>query len=194
PGGAGARAVIDSERTGSPSPLEIGATDQYQPDPGCEKRRSPRLGEPESSPSSPIPTEPIRLNRWAESTLSKPRSLTCRNSATITVAMITRAMTAQIEDSATTRNVSDRSHVAMRILSQFCSLSSLLTGIRFAHPVSHAAHGLDQVHAQLLAQTTHEHLDRIGIAVEILVVEMLDQFGAGDDGSPVMHQIGEQPV
>src|ERR1700722_17566964 len=44
--------------------------------------------------------------------------------------------------------------------------------------VSQAAHGLDQAGTEFLAQPAHEHFDGVGVAVEILVIEMLDQLGA----------------
>ena len=60
--------------------------------------------------------------------------------------------------------------------------------------IAEAAHGLDHVDAELLADAADEDLDRVGVAVEILVVEMLDQFGARHHAAGVVHQIGEQPV
>ena len=70
--------VIEGERSSPVTPFEAGSTAQYQPEFGCEKRRSPRLGLPVRAPWSDTPTEPIRLNRCADSRLSKPRSLACR--------------------------------------------------------------------------------------------------------------------
>ena len=70
--------VIEVECSSPVSPPETGSTAQYQPDSGSEKRRSPRSGLPVEAPLSETPTEPIRLNRCAESRLSKPRSLACR--------------------------------------------------------------------------------------------------------------------
>ena len=43
------------------------------------------------------------------------------------------------------------------------------------HPVAKPANRLDHVHGDLLAQSPDEHLDRIGIAIEILLVEVLDE-------------------
>ena len=40
--------------------------------------------------------------------------------------------------------------------------------------VSESAHRLDNVDAELATDTPDEHLDGIGIAVEILIVKMLD--------------------
>src|ERR1700687_2395710 len=60
--------------------------------------------------------------------------------------------------------------------------------------ITEAAHGLDDFDAELLADAADEHLDGVAVAVEVLVVEMLDQFGAGDNAPGVVHQIGKQPV
>ena len=60
--------------------------------------------------------------------------------------------------------------------------------------VAESPHGLDDFHAELLAQPADENLDRVGIAVEILIVEMLDQLGARHHPALMMHQIGEQPI
>ena len=77
-GGAATEPVIESERRSPMMPPETGSTDQYQPERGSENRRSPRSGLPVRTPSGVTPTEPIRLKRWAESRLSKPRSLFSR--------------------------------------------------------------------------------------------------------------------
>src|SRR5882762_6524255 len=60
--------------------------------------------------------------------------------------------------------------------------------------VAEAAHGLDDLDAELLADAPDEDLDGVGIAVEVLVVEMLDQFGARHHPPGVMHQVGQQAV
>src|SRR4051794_13648951 len=60
--------------------------------------------------------------------------------------------------------------------------------------IAEPAHGLDDVDAELLADPADEHLDGVAVAVEILVVEMLDEFGARDDAAGMVHQVGEQPV
>src|SRR5680860_502593 len=52
----------------------------------------------------------------------------------------------------------------------------------------------DEVDGKLLAQASDEHLDRVRVAVEILLVEMLDELGARDDALPVQHEIMEDPV
>ena len=60
--------------------------------------------------------------------------------------------------------------------------------------IAEPAHGLDDVDVELLADAADEHLDGVGVAVEILVVEMLDQFGARHHAPGVVHEIGQQPV
>src|ERR1700681_4353606 len=64
----------------------------------------------------------------------------------------------------------------------------------FDDPVTETANGLDQVGRDLLAQAPDEDLDRVRVAVEILVVEMLDQLGARDDAVAVVHEIFEHLV
>src|SRR6516225_9146494 len=61
-------------------------------------------------------------------------------------------------------------------------------------PVAKAANGLDHVRGDLLAQPADEHFDGVGIAIEVLLVEMLDELGARDDALVVMHQVGEQTI
>src|SRR3954453_17099963 len=60
--------------------------------------------------------------------------------------------------------------------------------------VAKAPHGLDDVDVHLLADSADEHLDGVRVAVKILVVEMLDQFGARHHAPGVVHQIGQEPV
>src|SRR5437667_10960513 len=55
-------------------------------------------------------------------------------------------------------------------------------------------HGLDDVDVQLLADASDEYFDGIGVAVEILIIEMLDQFGARHYAPGVVHQIRQQAV
>src|SRR5580692_12643820 len=47
--------------------------------------------------------------------------------------------------------------------------------------IAEAARGLDDVDAELLAQSSDEDLDRIGIAIEVLLVEMIDDLPTGND-------------
>src|SRR5690554_5456866 len=51
---------------------------------------------------------------------------------------------------------------------------------------------LDEVVGQLLAQAADEHFYRIGIPVEILIVEVFGQLGPRDDLALVQHEIGEE--
>src|ERR1700687_5451332 len=65
---------------------------------------------------------------------------------------------------------------------------------RRGEQIAEPAHGLDDVHAELLADAADEDLDGVGVAVEVLVVEMLDQLAARDPAASVMHEIGEQTI
>src|SRR3954464_4441374 len=106
--------VIDSERSRPERPPETGSTDQYQPELGTEKRRSPRSTVPVSTPCSVAPTEPIRLNRCADSRLMKARSLAWRYSVLMIVEVTTSVTIAQIVDSATILTESERGSSAGR--------------------------------------------------------------------------------
>src|SRR5580704_14274325 len=72
--------------------------------------------------------------------------------------------------------------------------ASELARIGRREQITETAHGLDHVNAELFADAADEYFDGVGIAVEILIVKMLDKLGAGDDAAGVMHQIGQQPV
>src|SRR5689334_8401573 len=63
-----------------------------------------------------------------------------------------------------------------------------------AHAVTESAHRLDNVRWDLLAKTPDEHFYRIGIAIEILIVQVFDEFRPRDDATVVMDEVGEQPV
>src|ERR1700674_1161022 len=82
---------------------------------------------------------------------------------------------------------------AVAVRNRRCASELTYIGRR-AEQVTEATHGLDHVVAELLAQAANEHLDGIGIAVEVLIVEMLDELGARHHAADVVHQIGEQPV
>src|SRR3546814_14411838 len=60
--------------------------------------------------------------------------------------------------------------------------------------IAEAAAGGDDVGAELLADAGDEHLDRVGIPVEILVVDVLDQLGSADHLALVVNEVGEQLV
>src|ERR1700730_9382063 len=74
------------------------------------------------------------------------------------------------------------------------SASELACIGRRRQQITEAAHGLDDLDAELLANAADEHLDGVGIAVEILIVEMLDQFGARYHAARMVHQVRQQPV
>src|SRR5271154_5893410 len=63
-----------------------------------------------------------------------------------------------------------------------------------ADRVAEGACGLGDVHAELLAQPADEHLNRIRVAVEILLVQMLDDLAARDDPPGVMHEIRQETI
>src|ERR1700748_3290223 len=60
--------------------------------------------------------------------------------------------------------------------------------------ISEAPDGLDDVDIQLFADAADEHLDGVGVAVEVLVVEMLDQLGARHHAANMVHEVFEQIV
>src|SRR5262245_53134587 len=72
--------------------------------------------------------------------------------------------------------------------------SELTRIVILTETVAETAYGLDQIGRNLLAQAPDEDLDGVGIAVEILLVEMLDQLRARDHPALMQHEIGEQPV
>src|SRR5262245_59734706 len=115
----------------------------------------------------------------------------------MTVAITISASTAHSVEKAMTRKVSDRNSATPRegdVLTWRSGVSvTRPSSLRRPHAVPHAAHRLDHVDAHLLAQASDKHLDRIGIAVEILVVEMLDQFRARDHLAHMVHEISKQP-
>src|SRR6185503_1917710 len=63
---------------------------------------------------------------------------------------------------------------------------------RFLETVTEAADGGDDVGAQFLADARDEYLDGVRIAVEILVVDMLDELGPADHLALVVHEVGQQ--
>src|SRR5689334_5891202 len=60
--------------------------------------------------------------------------------------------------------------------------------------ISKAADRLDDVDLELLADAADEYLDGVGVSIEVLVVEMLDELRARDHAAGVMHQILQQAV
>src|SRR5215831_5351074 len=74
------------------------------------------------------------------------------------------------------------------------SASELARITRRREEIAEPAYGLDDLDAKLLADAADEHLDSVRVAVEVLVVQVLDQLGARHDTSGVVHQVGEQAV
>src|ERR1700730_911437 len=74
------------------------------------------------------------------------------------------------------------------------SASELRRIARRCEEITQAAHRLNHVNAELLADAPYENFDRIGVAIEILIVEMLDQFATRDYAARMMHEVGKQPV
>src|SRR5271154_3345750 len=72
--------------------------------------------------------------------------------------------------------------------------ASELARIGWREQIAEAAHRLYDVDAEFFADAADEDLDRIGVAVKVLIVEMLDQFGARHHAAGMVHQIGQQPV
>jgi hypothetical protein len=68
------------------------------------------------------------------------------------------------------------------------------SGIRIVQAVAKAANGRDHILPEFLSDAGHEHLDRVRVAIEILVVDMLDQLGPADDLALVVEQIGQELV
>src|ERR1051326_5762544 len=74
------------------------------------------------------------------------------------------------------------------------SASELARIARRGQQIAEPAYRLDHVDAELLADAPDEDLDGVRVAVEILVVEVLDQPRARHHAAGVVHQVGEQPV
>ena len=66
--------------------------------------------------------------------------------------------------------------------------------VGWSDQIAETAHRLNHIDAELFAQAADKDLDRIGVAVEILIVEMLDDLGARNHAAGMVHQIGEQAV
>ena len=54
--------------------------------------------------------------------------------------------------------------------------------------------GLYDVGGKLLAQASDEHLDSVRIAIEVLLVQMLDEFCPGNDAGAMQHEISEHAI
>src|SRR5689334_19835619 len=65
---------------------------------------------------------------------------------------------------------------------------------RLFERIAEAADRGDYVGSELLPDPRDEDLDRIRIAIEILVVNMLDELGSRHDLALVVHQIGQELI
>src|SRR3954464_8313660 len=60
--------------------------------------------------------------------------------------------------------------------------------------IAKPAYRLNETCVEFLAQAADKDLDRVGVAVKILIVEMFHQFGPRYHLAAVMGEIGQQPV
>src|SRR5690606_12228221 len=63
-----------------------------------------------------------------------------------------------------------------------------------AHAVSQAAHSLDGALRKLLAQTRDEDVDGVGVAVEVLPIDVVDEFVARYDFAGTLHEYCQHPI
>src|SRR5215471_13240402 len=89
----------------------------------------------------------------------------------------------------TAQAVAERKRRSARELARILS-----TCIRWRKQVSQPTHGLDNLNSEFFAYTTHKYFNRVGVTIEVLIVQMLNQLGTRDHTTAMMHQIGEQPV
>src|SRR5258707_5699143 len=82
---------------------------------------------------------------------------------------------------------------AMRRAERELSLCPIF-GTRIFKAIAKSTHRLNEICVQLSSQPAHEHFDGIRVAIEILIIQMLDQLGTGDDPPLVVGKIGEQPI
>src|SRR5690606_126039 len=158
-------------------PGSVEVTCQYQPDSGRSNRLSAMLALSNSLPrrsSSTTASSPSRVER---SRASKLRSTAARNSDDRRTPVMASMTMLQPADETISRKASESRRI-----------------VGFSHAVPQSAHGLDGVGAELLAQPADEHLHRVGVAVEVLVVQVFDKLRARDHPPLVVHQVGEQPI
>src|SRR5688572_13788207 len=60
--------------------------------------------------------------------------------------------------------------------------------------ISEPAHRLDDVDAELFSDAADEYLYRVGVAIEILIVQMLDQLAARNYAAGMVHEVGKQAI
>src|SRR5690349_17762611 len=61
-------------------------------------------------------------------------------------------------------------------------------------PIAESPFRQDAVRTDLAAQTADKHLDGVRIAVEVLVVDVLDQLRPRHHAPLMVHQVAEHPV
>src|SRR5436190_326851 len=134
----------------------------------------------------------MRLSTSTPRVCSNRRRADCWNRRATTAATITRAARLQ----PTARSTSRRARDGL-LIAPSCTLGARLRADflrRADQAVAEAADGLDPVGADLLAHAADEHLDGVGVAVEVLVVQVLDQLGATDHPALVHDQVVQQPI
>jgi hypothetical protein len=60
-----------------------------------------------------------------------------------------------------------------------------------SHAIAQAAHRFDERGVEFAAETGDEYFDGVGIAIEILRVDVLGELGSRDNLAAAVHQIGE---
>src|SRR5689334_3621313 len=117
----------------------------------------------------------MRLSTRTPSVCSNRRNAACWNSSARTIAAITRAAKLQPTASRISRRESEGRRIASRVTGRRSRLGRLRARLlrRTDQAVAQAAHRLDPVGADLLAHAADEHFDGVGVAVEVLVVQVL---------------------
>src|SRR4051812_24383380 len=167
-------------------PLTGSRVCQYQPESGREKLPplSPSTAFSSTSPFWSVAATSARSS--VSSRASKLRSTALENCTMNTAPATISARALPPAAMSATRRERDLVHMPLRTRMLRCG--RLRTDDR-PDPIAHAAHRLDQVDAELLAQPADEHLDGVGVAVEVLIIEMLGQLGARHDLAGMVHQI-----
>jgi len=71
---------------------------------------------------------------------------------------------------------------------------AVLNLVRSLEAVSKAAYRLNQVRVELLAEASDEHFDRVRIAIEVLIIEMLHEFRTRNHAAAMMGEVGKQAI
>src|SRR5436189_434288 len=74
------------------------------------------------------------------------------------------------------------------------SASELRRIARRREKITKPPHGLNHVHAEFLADAPNKDFYSVRVAVECLVIEVLDEFAPGDHTPGMVHQVGKQPI